>query len=372
MTRCGRPSPKPARRGCRSGSISARRSSGRHEHFPRSSRDVATHRHLSAILGLPADRRARQRSDVARLPHRSVELRAGGFLDAWSTAQGWRTLLAPLRRAGDRLGPILPDMAAANRARSRHAGLLRHPRFQRLAAAAPADRAPAPFSVVSTGTWVIAMAVGGAAVELDPARDTLVNVNALGDPVPSARFMGGREFATLVGEGVSTTGRASDPARAGRRRPAAAIGAAGLRAVPEAQGRWIGGEPTGDARHVAASFYLAMMTATAWTSSAPTGRRSSKVRSRPIGRSPTCLRPRPRGRSSRRAPARPAPASAPRCWRQARARRRAPSVPTAPRSHRRRVPNGKPTRRAGAPRLPLSVSRCRRSRPAPAAGSSRS
>ena len=48
------------------------------------------------------------------------------------------------------------------------------------------------------------MAVGGAAVDLDPARDTLVNVNAFGDPVPSARFMGGREFATLVGEGVST------------------------------------------------------------------------------------------------------------------------------------------------------------------------
>ena len=35
------------------------------------------------------------------------------------------------------------------------------------------------------------------AVELDPARDTLVNVNAFGAPVPSARFMGGREFETL-------------------------------------------------------------------------------------------------------------------------------------------------------------------------------
>ena len=29
---------------------------------------------------------------------------------------------------------------------------------------------------------------------LDPSRDTLINVNGLGNPVPSARFMGGREF----------------------------------------------------------------------------------------------------------------------------------------------------------------------------------
>jgi sugar (pentulose or hexulose) kinase len=51
-----------------------------------------------------------------------------------------------------------------------------------------------PFAVVSTGTWVIVMAVGGRPVVLDPARDTLINVNALGQPVPSARFMGGREY----------------------------------------------------------------------------------------------------------------------------------------------------------------------------------
>ena len=43
------------------------------------------------------------------------------------------------------------------------------------------------FSVVSTGTWVVVMTVGGDPVTLDPARDTLVNVNAFGQPVPSAR-----------------------------------------------------------------------------------------------------------------------------------------------------------------------------------------
>ena len=61
----------------------------------------------------------------------------------------------------------------------------------------------APFAVVSTGTWVIAMAIGGAPMPLNPARDTLMNVNAFGDPVPSARFMGGREF-DLVTAGAVT------------------------------------------------------------------------------------------------------------------------------------------------------------------------
>ena len=55
-----------------------------------------------------------------------------------------------------------------------------------------------PFAVVSTGTWVVAMAIGGRKVALDPARDTLVNVDAFGDPVPSARFMGGREWSRLM------------------------------------------------------------------------------------------------------------------------------------------------------------------------------
>lgn len=58
-----------------------------------------------------------------------------------------------------------------------------------------------PFSVVSTGTWVISFAVAGRKKVLSPERDTLLNVNAFGDPVPSARFMGGREFDLVMKEG---------------------------------------------------------------------------------------------------------------------------------------------------------------------------
>jgi sugar (pentulose or hexulose) kinase len=54
------------------------------------------------------------------------------------------------------------------------------------------------FSVVSTGTWTICMSVGGDSVELNESRDCLYNVNAFGEPVASARFMGGRERELLL------------------------------------------------------------------------------------------------------------------------------------------------------------------------------
>lgn len=66
----------------------------------------------------------------------------------------------------------------------------------------------APFSIVSTGTWVIALSVGGKPKSLDPARDTLINVNALGDSVPSARFMGGREYEMILGGAATEYGEA--------------------------------------------------------------------------------------------------------------------------------------------------------------------
>ena len=56
-----------------------------------------------------------------------------------------------------------------------------------------------PFTVISTGTWVIIMAVGGKG-RLDPKADMLANVDVRGEPVPTARFMGGREFSVLAGE----------------------------------------------------------------------------------------------------------------------------------------------------------------------------
>jgi len=55
-----------------------------------------------------------------------------------------------------------------------------------------------PFNVISTGTWVITMAVGQAINTLTEETDTLANVDVTGVLTGCARFMGGREFAQIA------------------------------------------------------------------------------------------------------------------------------------------------------------------------------
>lgn len=119
---------------------------------------------------------------------------------AFARQQGWSGLYPPLRRAWETLGPVKPDIAASTGLpadcqvltglHDSNASLLPHLIHQ-----------SSPFTVVSTGTWVIVMSVGAGLDRLDPAKDTLANVNVFGDPVGCARFMGGREFA-LLSEGA--------------------------------------------------------------------------------------------------------------------------------------------------------------------------
>lgn len=132
--------------------------------------------------------------------------------DLWCPAEGrassmvqrlsWDKLLAPVRKANECIGSVLPTIAEKTGLpdgtpvfcgiHDSNASLYPHIVSQKK-----------PFCVVSTGTWVVVMAVGGAPVQLDAARDTLMNVNGLGNPTPSAKFMGGREFDRLM-EGRTT------------------------------------------------------------------------------------------------------------------------------------------------------------------------
>lgn len=105
--------------------------------------------------------------------------------------------MAPVRAAGECLGTLTPEVSKRTGLppqtpvycgiHDSNASLLPH-----------LLKRKAPFSVISTGTWVIAFSIGGQSVALDPGRDTLMNVNAFGHAVPSARFMGGREFEILM------------------------------------------------------------------------------------------------------------------------------------------------------------------------------
>jgi sugar (pentulose or hexulose) kinase len=171
--------------------------------------------------------------------------------------------IAAVRNSSDILGTILPEIAQQTGLgvdtpvtvgiHDSNASLYPHLLTQ-----------TGPFSVVSTGTWVIVMSVGGAILSLDPTRDTLINVNANGQAVPSARFMGGREY-DVIQQGVAVSPTSADIAH---------VLAADLMILPAVESktgpfpghtmRWTMHEPavgTGT-RSVALSFYLAMMTDT--------------------------------------------------------------------------------------------------------------
>ena len=180
--------------------------------------------------------------------------------------------MAPVRRSTDVLGPILPEIAAATGLpidtpvlcgiHDSNASLYPHILMQE-----------GPFSVVSTGTWVIVMSVKGTRVQLDPARDTLMNVNALGDAVPSARFMGGREFE-LIQQGEPMQSTPDDIATV--LDSEIMLLPAVIPSTGPYQGRtmtWRGDEPSvgSGARAVALSFYLALMTSTCLRLTGATG-----------------------------------------------------------------------------------------------------
>lgn len=120
--------------------------------------------------------------------------------------RGWADALPPLRLAADALGTVTAEwqercgLSAETRI---HCGL--HDSNAALVAARGfREIADCESTVLSTGTWFVAMRTPESAASVDPsalseARDCLVNIDAYGKPVPSSRFMGGREIELLIG-----------------------------------------------------------------------------------------------------------------------------------------------------------------------------
>ncbi|MDH7802214.1 MULTISPECIES: FGGY-family carbohydrate kinase [unclassified Rhizobium] len=179
------------------------------------------------------------------------------------TRLGIEQLMAPVRSAFDVLGPVRksvaqetglsPDMPVYCGIHDSNASLLPH-----------LLRREGDFSVVSTGTWVVNFAIGGAADALDPARDTLLNVDALGRPVPSSRFMGGREYEMLTQQFGPAPDEEIEAAldsvlAKGMMLLPSIVGGSGP--FPGKTARWIADESATVAeRHAAAALYLALMT----------------------------------------------------------------------------------------------------------------
>ncbi len=68
----------------------------------------------------------------------------------------------------------------------------------------------APFTVISTGTWTILMATQVELANLEASKDMLANIDAMGQAVACARFMGGREFEAVCEQAGSWLGEQFD------------------------------------------------------------------------------------------------------------------------------------------------------------------
>jgi len=181
---------------------------------------------------------------------------------ALAERRGWAERFAPVRSARDVLGAVRPELAAATSldpacrvvcgVHDSNASLYAVRGFPELR-----DR---PFSLISTGTWFVTFQSGGAGNALDPARDTLLNVDVDGRPVPSARFMGGRAYELILegelGAAPSLEAAAALVQRGVRTQPGLAAGGP----FPAGAGRLVG--VIADAAEAAAlgSLHLALVT----------------------------------------------------------------------------------------------------------------
>ncbi|MBN9234036.1 MULTISPECIES: FGGY family carbohydrate kinase [Phyllobacteriaceae] len=115
------------------------------------------------------------------------------------------------------------------------------------------------FTLVSTGTWVIIINLDCPLGALDRERDMIANVTVDGEPAPSLRFMGGREY-DLISDGwnrpISQEAVERVMARGIFAMPSWAAGGP----FPEIRGHIVGGEVEGEERAAVAALYVLMMT----------------------------------------------------------------------------------------------------------------
>ncbi|WP_260927663.1 FGGY-family carbohydrate kinase [Novosphingobium sp. 9] len=137
----------------------------------------------------------------------------GCHTDLWSPGEarfspmaqrlGYARRFAPVVKASEVVGTLRPELALMTGLggevsvlaglHDSNAALLAARGFQHIA------RKEA--TILSTGTWFIGMRLPNenfSMASLPAGRDTLVNVDAYGWPVPSARFMGGREIESVI------------------------------------------------------------------------------------------------------------------------------------------------------------------------------
>ncbi len=208
----------------------------------------------------------------------------GSHTDLWQPAaqsfsqlavsQGWAERMAPLRNAGEVLGSVSTEFAAATGLNPDCEVLcgLHDSNAALLAALGHPEIAGGDATVLSTGTWFVAMRslAKGADTgmpELEETRDCLVNIDVHGVPTPSARLMGGREFEYIVGTDSFALIDGVDPEEYQRRLPALIAShlpacptfVKGVGPFPTAKGAWPDRPQDAVDQFVLTQLYLAFM-----------------------------------------------------------------------------------------------------------------
>jgi sugar (pentulose or hexulose) kinase len=116
---------------------------------------------------------------------------------------GWADRLAPLVRASTEVGRLQASVVQATCLSPSITVLagLHDSNAALLAARGFEELANKECTVLSTGTWFVAMRAPDSVFftsSLSEGRDCLINIDAYGRRVPSARFMGGREIETII------------------------------------------------------------------------------------------------------------------------------------------------------------------------------
>lgn len=125
--------------------------------------------------------------------------------------RGWNHHFPPIRRADETLGTLTAEI-------SRVTGLpatckvlcgIHDSNAALVSARAQLGMNEGELTTLSTGTWFIAMRSPDKSqsidsIHLQESRDCLINVDMFNQPVPSARFMGGREYEILENLGMES------------------------------------------------------------------------------------------------------------------------------------------------------------------------
>lgn len=190
---------------------------------------------------------------------------------------GLASLFAPLRHAGDVLGRltgawqertgITGDVQVYCGLHDSNAALLAARGFPEIA--------EGDASILTTGTWFVAMRSASSVsaffeLAMSERRDCLVNVDVAGNPVPSARFMGGREIELLTKQDVHRLDDKTQQRALIEKLPAAiALDSMVLPSFvtdsgpfPQRCGQWVNEPEDSDVRRAAIALYAALMSDT--------------------------------------------------------------------------------------------------------------